>query len=81
MADENVVRLPWLRIVEGAVIADDVAELAREFPDWEIGSAWIASASGPDYRYLWAKRGDGTLIASPIRSILATELRARALPS
>jgi hypothetical protein len=63
--------------VVGLIVAEDVAALAGEFRDYEIGSAWVASASGPDFRYLWARDAGGVLIASPDRAMLARELRAR----
>ena len=34
----------------------DVEQLRRDFPLWQIGSAWITSSSGPDFRVLTARR-------------------------
>jgi len=75
MSDDNVTAMPWVAL-DGEVVSDDVAALARAFPGYEFGSAFVTAASGPDYRYLWARR-DGVLIAAPSRSQLARELNAR----
>jgi len=66
--------------LDGTVVADDVAELARDFPDYEIGVAYVTSASGPDFRYLWARGTDRVLVAAPDRALLAGKLRRLALP-
>jgi hypothetical protein len=34
----------------------DVDQLRAAFPLWDIGSAWVTSASGPDFRLLTARR-------------------------
>lgn len=73
----NVVALPFAPgVAVGEIIAADVAQLAAEFSDYEVGVAYVTSNSRPDYRYLWAKR-EGVLIAAPDRAMLAAELRAR----
>jgi len=71
---DNVIPLPFGPIA-GEVVADDVAALAAEFPDFEIGSAFVTSNSRSDYRYLWARGPDRVLVAAPNRALLATQLR------
>jgi hypothetical protein len=74
---DNVVPLPLAGdgFVVGELVGTDVAELAAEFPDFEIGTAYVTAASGPDYRYLWARGTDRVLIAAPDKSLLAEHLR------
>jgi hypothetical protein len=38
------------------MLADDVAKLQREHPDWQISSVWTSAVSGPDFRRLMAYR-------------------------
>ncbi len=38
------------------MLADDVAKLQRERPDWQITTVWATAASGPDARRLMAYR-------------------------
>ena len=80
MTDGAVVPLARAGELDGTIIADDVAQLAREFPDFEIGVAYVTGNSGPDYRYLWARGPDHVLVAAPERALLATQLRRLALP-
>jgi len=80
LTDAEVVPLARAGELDGTIVATDVAELAAEFPDFEIGSAFVTSASGPDYRYLWARGPDRVVIAAPERALLAAQLRRLALP-
>jgi len=41
------------------MLADDVAKLQREHPDWQISTVWCSAASGPDARRLMAYRCEG----------------------
>ena len=38
------------------MLADDVAKLQREHPDWQISTVWATAATGPDARRLMAYR-------------------------
>jgi hypothetical protein len=41
----------------------DIDQLRQQHPLWAIGSVWMAAASGPDKRKLWATRGSVTVQA------------------
>jgi hypothetical protein len=72
MSDENVV--PLARA--GEIVGADVARLAAEFPDWEIGADWITANSGSDHRFLWARR-HGKMLAEWNADALARQIRRR----
>jgi hypothetical protein len=40
---------------------DDLAELRATFPGWEIEARWTVAGTGPDSRYLVARKGDVTV--------------------
>ena len=51
---------------------DDVAQLRREFPAWDFGSAWVTAGSGPDGRVLFAWPLDG---GPELYALTADEMR------
>ena len=53
---------------------DDLAQLRKQFPDWEIEARWTVAGTGPDSRYLRAHRGGVTVTARTTED-LATEIR------
>jgi hypothetical protein len=61
-------------------IPPDLVTLAAQYPELDFGSASIASASGTDRRYVWAKARDGTgsLCFGWSAHELADHLKARA---
>jgi hypothetical protein len=71
VSDGEVIPLPRV----GEIVADDVAELAAEFPDWQVGADWITANSGTDFRFVWARRDDVILTAWS-RAGLAEQIRA-----
>jgi hypothetical protein len=80
MADDNVIPLPRGGPVEGEIVAEDVASLAREFPEWEFGTSYITANSGPDARFLWARR-ERQLITAWSRAALACQVRDQQPPA
>jgi hypothetical protein len=61
---------------EGEVVADDVAQLAAEFPEWQISADWITANSGTDVRFLVARR-EGVTLTGWDESALARLIRQR----
>ena len=53
---------------------DDVAQLREQFPDWDIESRWTVAGTGPDSRYLLARKDDVTVTAWKAGD-LAAEIR------
>jgi hypothetical protein len=70
MSSGAVVPLPRV----GEIVAPDVAGLAAEFPEWEVGVAWITASSGPDHRILWARR-DGRWLVGESRAGMALAIK------
>jgi hypothetical protein len=53
---------------------DDLAQLRKQFPDWDIEARWTVAGTGPDSRHLLAHKGDVTVSAwTP--ADLAAEIR------
>jgi hypothetical protein len=42
---------------------DDLAQLRATFPGWDIEARWTLAGTGPDSRYLTARKGDVSLQA------------------
>jgi hypothetical protein len=60
--------------VDSSCQPDDLARLREQFPDWEIEPRWTVAGTGPDSRYLLARKGDVTVSAwTP--ADLAAEIR------
>jgi hypothetical protein len=43
--------------------SDDLALLHATFPDWQFQATWTVAGTGPDARYLQARKDDVTLTA------------------
>ncbi len=53
---------------------DDVAQLRRDHPGWNIGTVWASAASRPDARRLWAFH-DGVLLSAWTAAELSDNIR------
>jgi len=54
-------------------MGDDLVKLRQDYPAWDFGSVWVAAASGPDVRRLWASR-DGLLLTAWTAAELARDI-------
>lgn len=50
---------------------DDLASLAVTFPEWTFSARWTAVPSGPDARYLEARKGGVTVQAATADALAA----------
>jgi hypothetical protein len=41
----------------------DLEQLQQLFPEWEVSATWTVAGTGPDARYLQARKGDVTVTA------------------
>ena len=54
----------------------DLALLHETFPDWEFTSTWTVAGTGPDARYLQARKDDVTLTAWTANDLAAQVIAA-----
>jgi hypothetical protein len=48
---------------DSASITGDLTALRDRFPGWEFEAKWTVAGTGPDSRYLLARKGDATYSA------------------
>jgi hypothetical protein len=49
--------------VESSCQSGDLEQLQQLFPDWEVSATWTVAGTGPDARYLQARKGGVTVTA------------------
>jgi hypothetical protein len=52
----------------------DLEQLREQFPDWDIEAKWSVAGTGPDARYLVARKG-GVTVSAWTAEDLAAEIR------
>jgi hypothetical protein len=60
---------------DSASTTSDLTALRERFPGWEFEAKWTVAGTGPDSRYLLARKGDVTVTGWTAEDLAAGILR------